>query len=120
MLIRNSNQPNRRKAFDGADFVLTTFRPGSQEQQEQDESIPIKYGLQRNETVVIGGIFGLPYNASSAGNLRGYVKGYPTVWILNYTNPTQNVPDTVQRISSLKVIGLCDGFIELSEDLVLL
>ena len=48
---------DRRRAFDGADFVLTTFRPGSHEQQEQDETVPPKYGLQGNETVGIGGIF---------------------------------------------------------------
>ena len=48
---------DRRRAFDGADFILSTFRPGTHEQQEQDETIPPKYGLQGNETVSIGGIF---------------------------------------------------------------
>jgi 6-phospho-beta-glucosidase len=48
---------DRQRAFDGADFLLTTFRPGSHQQQEQDETIPPKYGLQGNETVSIGGIF---------------------------------------------------------------
>src|ERR671932_346506 len=28
---------HRRAAFDGADFILTTFRPGTYEQQLQDE-----------------------------------------------------------------------------------
>ena len=48
---------DRKQAFQGADFILTTFRPGTHAQQEQDESVPVKYGLQGNETVGIGGIF---------------------------------------------------------------
>ena len=47
---------DRRKAFEGADFILTTFRPGTHEQQLQDEEIPPKYELQGNETIGIGGI----------------------------------------------------------------
>src|SRR3990172_2478679 len=43
--IRFEKTTDRRRAFDGADFILTTFRPGSHQQQEQDETVPPKYGL---------------------------------------------------------------------------
>ncbi len=48
---------DRKRAFEGDNFILTTFRPGTHQQQEQDESVPPKYGLQGNETVGIGGMF---------------------------------------------------------------
>src|SRR3954454_7470136 len=37
---------DRREAFEGADYVLTTFRPGSHAELQQDETIPRKHGLQ--------------------------------------------------------------------------
>jgi 6-phospho-beta-glucosidase len=109
---------DRRRAFDGADFILNTFRPGSQQQQEQDESIPPKYGLQGNETVGIGGIF---MCCRVVPVLRGICADAqelcPNAWMVNYTNPTNYVADAVRRISDVKIISLCDGYVEVAEDL---
>lgn len=109
---------DRRRAFDGADFILTTFRPGSHEQQEQDETIPPKYGLQGNETVSIGGIFMacrvVPVLREICADAQEIC---PHAWIVNYTNPTQYVADAVRRISDMRIISLCDGYVEVAEDL---
>jgi len=109
---------DRRKAFEGADFLLTTFRPGSHREQEQDETIPPKYGLQGNETVSIGGIFMacrvVPVLRDMCNDAQ---KICPDAWIINYTNPTQYVTDAVRRISDMRIIGLCDGYVEVAEDL---
>jgi 6-phospho-beta-glucosidase len=112
---------DRRKAFEGADFLLTTFRPGSHIQQEQDETIPPKYGLQGNETVGIGGIF---MACRVVPVLKEICKDAqeicPEAWIINYTNPTQFVADAVQRISDMRVISLCDGYVDVVDDLAYL
>lgn len=112
---------DRRRAFDGADFILTTFRPGFHEQQEQDETIPPKYGLQGNETVGIGGIFMacrvVPVLRDICADAQELC---PDAWIINYTNPTQYVADAVRRISDMRIISLCDGYVEVAEDLGLL
>jgi 6-phospho-beta-glucosidase len=109
---------DRRYAFDGADFILTTFRPGSHEQQEQDERIPPKYGLQGNETVSIGGIFMacrvIPVLQEICADAQEIC---PDAWIVNYTNPTQYVADAVRRISDMRIISLCDGYVDVAEDL---
>jgi 6-phospho-beta-glucosidase len=109
---------DRRRAFDGADFILTTFRPGSHEQQEQDETVPPKYGLQGNETVSIGGIFMacrvVPLLRQLCADAQELC---PDAWIINYTNPTQYVADAVRRISDMRIISLCDGYVEVAEDL---
>jgi 6-phospho-beta-glucosidase len=109
---------DRREAFAGADYLLTTFRPGSHDQQEMDERIPVKYGLQGNETVGIGGIFMacrvVPLLREICADAEELC---PDAWIVNYTNPTQFVADAIQRISDMKVISLCDGYVGLVDDL---
>jgi 6-phospho-beta-glucosidase len=112
---------DRRHAFDGADFILTTFRPGSHKQQEQDETIPPKYGLQGNETVSIGGIFMACRVVPVLRDLCADAQELcPDAWIINYTNPTQYVADAVRCISDMRIISLCDGYVEVAEDLALL
>ena len=44
----------------------------------------------------------------------------PDAWIINYTNPTQYVADAVRRISNLRILSMCDGFLEDAADLALL
>ena len=112
---------DRRQAFAGADFIINTFRPGSHREQEQDESVPPKYGLQGNETVGIGGIF---MCCRVVPVLRGICADAqelcPKAWFVNYTNPTQYVADAVRRLSDLRFISLCDGYVEVGEDLGML
>ncbi len=112
---------DRRQAFAGADYIINTFRPGSHVQQEQDETVPPKYGLQGNETVGIGGIF---MCCRVVPVLRGICADAqelcPKAWFVNYTNPTQYVADAVRRLSDLRFISLCDGYVEVGEDLGLL
>jgi len=119
--MRFEKTTDRRQAFDGADFILTTFRPGTFEQQEQDETIPPKYGLQGNETVGIGGIFMccrvVPVLREICADAEELC---PDAWIINYTNPTNYVADAVRRISNLKIISLCDSYVRVAEDLSLL
>jgi 6-phospho-beta-glucosidase len=112
---------DRRRALDGADYVLTTFRPGSHLQQEQDETVPPKHGLQGNETVGIGGIFMACRVAPVLAEICADASELcPSAWIINYTNPTQHVADTIRRISDLRVISLCDGFVDVVDDLAYL
>ena len=116
--IKFEKTTDRRQAFDGADFILTTFRPGSHEQQLQDEEVPPKYGLQGNETVGIGGIFMacrvVPVLREMCADAQELC---PDAWIINYTNPTQYVADAVRRISDLNMISLCDGYVGVANNL---
>lgn len=111
--IRFECTTDRKRAFDGADYILTTFRPGTHIQQDQDESIPPKYGLQGNETVSIGGVFMacrvVPVLHGICADAEAMC---PDAWIINYTNPTQYVADAVRQISNLNIMSLCDGFVE--------
>jgi 6-phospho-beta-glucosidase len=119
--MRFTATTDRRAAFDGADFILTTFRPGTHAQLLEDETVPPKYGLQGNETVGIGGIFMASRVAPVLAEMCADAEELcPDAWIVNYTNPTQHVAETVRQVSSLKVIALCDGFIDVVEDIAYL
>jgi 6-phospho-beta-glucosidase len=109
---------DRRKAFDGADFILTTFRPGSHREQELDERVPPTHGLQGNETIGVGGIFMACRVAPVLREMLADAEDLcPDAWIVNYTNPTQYVADIVQRISPVRIISLCDGQVDVHTEL---
>ena len=116
--MRFEKTTDRRQAFAGADFILTTFRPGTHQEQYLDETTPPKYGLQGNETLGIGGIFmacrGVPALRDLCADAAAVC---PEAWIINYTNPTQYVADAIRRLSRLRVIGLCDGYLEVADNL---
>jgi 6-phospho-beta-glucosidase len=116
--LRFEATTDRRAAFEGADQILTTFRPGSHAELEQDETIPVRHGLQGNETVGIGGMFMACRVAPVLRALCADAEELcPDATLVNYTNPTQYVADMVGRISDLEVISLCDGYIDLENEL---
>jgi 6-phospho-beta-glucosidase len=100
---------DRRAAIAGADFVLTTFRPGGLEARRLDERIPLEHGLIGQETIGPGGLFmafrSIPVMLAIAREVEELA---PEAWIVNYTNPTQMVTEAVLRHSGARIIGLCD------------
>lgn len=96
-------------ALAGADFVLTTFRPGGMRARHLDESIPLRHGVVGQETAGPGGFLmacrSVPVLLEIARLLE---RATPGAWIVNYTNPTSVVTAAVLRYSSARVLGLCD------------
>lgn len=97
------------RALDGADFVLTTFRPGGLEARHRDESIPPEYGVIGQETTGPGGLAmawrSIPALLAIAAGMR---RAAPGALLLNYTNPVQLVTDALIRHGGVDVLGLCD------------
>jgi 6-phospho-beta-glucosidase len=101
---------NQAKALDGADFVLSCFRPGGLEACYLDETIPEKYQELGNETVGVGGVFMALRCLPAVYQLGQAVhKRCPRAWLVNYTNPTNMVCDTSIRAGHDRTIGLCDS-----------
>ncbi len=98
------------RALDGADFVLTTFRPGGLEARHRDESIPPRYGVIGQETTGPGGLAmalrSIPALLEIAASMRRLSAG--DALLLNYTNPVQLVTDALVRHGGVDAIGLCD------------
>jgi 6-phospho-beta-glucosidase len=98
------------RALDGADFVLTTFRPGGLEARHHDEAIPPRYGVIGQETTGPGGLAmavrSIPALLEIAALMR---RGSASdALLLNYTNPVQLVTDALVRHGGVDAIGLCD------------
>ena len=55
--LRFTATTERRRALEGADAVLSSFRPGGFEARHLDESIPLRHGVIGQETQGPGGFF---------------------------------------------------------------
>ncbi|AKS32075.1 alpha-galactosidase [Mycolicibacterium goodii] len=101
----------RRRALDGADYVINVIQVGMHEATVRDFEIPARYGLNQTigDTIGIGGIFrGLRTFPVLAGIARDMAQMCPDAWLLNYTNPmAMNVTFLHHIAPRLKVLGLC-------------
>lgn len=101
----------RRRALDGADYVINVIQVGMHEATVRDFEIPARYGLNQTigDTIGIGGIFrGLRTFPVLAGIARDMAEVCPDAWLLNYTNPmAMNVTFLHHVAPQLKVLGLC-------------
>lgn len=102
---------DRRRALDGADYVINVIQVGMHEATVRDFKIPETYGLHQTigDTVGIGGIFrGLrtfPVLDQLAADMAQVC---PDAWLLNYTNPmAMNITYLAAVAPQLKVLGLC-------------
>jgi alpha-galactosidase len=102
---------DRRRALEGADYVINVIQVGMHDATVRDFAIPAEYGLNQTigDTVGIGGIFrGLRTFPVLAGIARDMGQVCPDAWLLNYTNPmAMNVTYLHHVAPSLKVLGLC-------------
>jgi alpha-galactosidase len=102
---------DRRRALDGADYVINVIQVGMHEATLRDFEIPAKYGLNQTiaDTIGIGGIFrGLRTFPVLADIARDMQQVCPDAWLLNYTNPmAMNISFLHHVAPTLKVLGLC-------------
>ncbi|ORA35306.1 alpha-glucosidase/alpha-galactosidase [Mycobacterium aquaticum] len=102
---------DRRRALDGADYVINVIQVGMHEATLRDFEIPARYGLNQTigDTIGIGGIFrGLRTFPVLAGIARDMQQLCPEAWLLNYTNPmAMNVSFLHHVAPRLRVLGLC-------------
>jgi alpha-galactosidase/6-phospho-beta-glucosidase family protein len=103
--------PERREALEGADFVLTTFSPGSMDAFWNDLEIPIKYGVRLPVSMTVGpcGISAALRTASVAYELvEEMEEACPGAWLLNLTNPMTVVTRAMNLAAKrTTVVGMC-------------
>ncbi len=100
---------DRRRAVDGAAFVIAQFRVGMMDARVRDERIPVKHGLIGQETTGVGGFFAALRNIPVALDLcRDMQELSPDAWLLNFTNPAGLVTLAVRRYAKVRAVGLCN------------
>jgi alpha-galactosidase len=102
---------NRRRALDGASFVVNAIQVGGYEPSTViDFEIPRKYGLRQTiaDTLGIGGIFRalrtIPVVLDCARDMQDVC---PDAWFLNYVNPMAMITSALLRGGGVKAVGLC-------------
>lgn len=106
---------DRRKALQGADFIITTIAVGGLTTWHQDEEIPAKYGFHGHsvDTVGPGGLFrGLRLIPPLLDVCKDVEDMCPDAWVINYSNPMTGVCRAIQKATNTNVVGLCTaGFL---------
>jgi alpha-galactosidase len=104
-------EADRRRALDGADYVINVIQVGMHEATVRDFEVPAGFGLNQTiaDTIGIGGIFrGLRTFPVLAALAQDMADLCPDAWLLNYTNPmAMNVTFLHAVAPRLKVLGLC-------------
>ncbi len=100
----------RRKALDGADFVINMVQIGGFDSTLVDFEIPRKYGLNFTiaDTTGPGGLFrALRTYPMLKGLCQDMTAVCPKATLLNYSNPMSMNMQTITRTSDIKAVGLC-------------
>lgn len=100
---------DRREAIYGADFVVTQFRVGGIDARIRDERIPLKYDVIGQETTGPGGfakaLRTIPVILEICKEIEELAPG---AFLINFTNPSGIITETVIKYTDVKVIGLCN------------
>ncbi|HXW38323.1 MAG TPA: 6-phospho-beta-glucosidase [Acidimicrobiales bacterium] len=100
---------DRRRAIEGADFVVLQLRVGGQAARYLDETIPVGFGCIGQETTGPGGLTKGLRTVPVVLDLAEEVadRGAPGAWLVDFTNPvgivTQALLDDGHR-----AVGLCN------------
>ena len=109
---------DRRAALEGADAVLSSFRPGGFEARAQDERLPLRHGAIGQETQGPGGFFMALRAITVLKEVCAEMeRACPDAWIFNYTNPVNLVAQAVSRHGGIRIVSLCEGPIYFADDM---
>jgi len=101
---------DRRKALEGADYVVTSIRVGGIAANKLDLEIPAKYGVRQGvgDTIEPGGVFyGLRNIPVMLDICHDIEELCPDAWLMNYTNPMAMITWAINDHTHVKNVGLC-------------
>jgi alpha-galactosidase len=112
---------DRRRALDGADYVINMIQVGGHAATVIDHEIPARYGLRQTigDTLGVGGVFRalrtIPVMQDIAADMAAVCPG---AWLLNYTNPMAMLCwATYAGTPQERIVGLCHSVQNTTEQL---
>jgi alpha-galactosidase len=114
---------DRRRALEGADFVITALSVGGFDSMQHDIEIPQRFGIRQpiGDSVGPGGILralrSVPVLLDIARDVEAVA---PDAWLVNVTNPLTALCRSVTRETNVKTVGLCNEWVGCSWVLSLL
>jgi alpha-galactosidase len=104
---------DRRRALEGARYVINCARIGGLDAYRTDIEIPLKYGVDQcvGDTICAGGILygqrNIPVILDFCRDIREVAE--PGAWLLNYANPMAMNTWAAIDYGKVDAIGLCHG-----------
>jgi alpha-galactosidase len=114
---------DRRRALEGADFVITAFSVGGFDSMRHDIEIPQRFGIRQpiGDSVGPGGILRALRSVPALLDIARDVEAVaPDAWLVNVTNPLTALCRSVTRETNVKTVGLCNEWVGCSWVLSLL
>lgn len=101
---------NLVEGLQGASFVISQFRVGTQAARHRDEMLGRRYGLVGQETVGVGGFAKALRTIPIAMKVAQTVSEVaPNATLLNFTNPAGLITQTlISQFPHLRIVGLCN------------
>lgn len=110
--VRGEEDP--RAAIAGAGFVFSAIRVGQEDARANDERIPLAHGVLGQETTGPGGFaMALRTIPTMLRYAELIAEVEPEAVLVNFTNPVGIVVQALCDHSSVRVVGVCDGPIEM-------
>ena len=104
---------DRRRAFEGADYVLCLVRQGGLEAFKSDIDVPLQYGIDQcvGDTICAGGIMYAQRTINAMLDFCRDIKqvSKPDALMLNYSNPMAMNTWACNKYGNVNTIGLCHG-----------
>ena len=108
---------DRRSAIEGADFILSQIRVGGQQARHRDIELGTRHGLIGQETTGVGGFAKALRTIPAVLEICRDIERYaPEAWLINFTNPSGLITETILNHTSVRALGLCNIPIEMKMD----
>ena len=100
---------DRRKALDGADYVIISIRAGGWEPFLNNRKAGLKRGIEASpDALGTGGVFTALRQIPAVLDICHDMEELcPDAWLLNYSNPMAMICWAVNDYSRIKSVGLC-------------
>jgi 6-phospho-beta-glucosidase len=109
-----SSAPDARTALSGSRFVFGAIRVGQERARALDEQIALKHGVLGQETTGPGGFaMALRTIPAMLEYARLIEDVAPDAILVNFTNPVGIIVQALSDHSSIRVVGVCDGPIDM-------
>ncbi len=100
---------DRPSALKGSDFVLTQIRVGGQKGRHKDIKLGHAHGLIGQETTGVGGFAKALRTIPVMQEITKDIKDYcPDAWVVNFTNPSGLITESLHWMGLSRVVGLCN------------
>jgi alpha-galactosidase len=107
--LKIESTTDRRKAVDGADYVIISIRSGDWPPFIKDRQITMKRGVEiQSDAMGVGGVFSALRHVPDILDICHDMEELcPNAWLLNYSNPQAMICWAINDYTKVKNVGLC-------------